>query len=231
MEFDFLLWPMLIPMVFPIFYCLKYKREALAEIVAIILTMVVIVIAYWPFSNLIITSQNIIAKFILFIIFPIIVLFIFKRDKSIFDLRKYGIKKVGLKKSLFLSMLFLPLMLGVTFAIKYVGGVTYDADVIGGSISFFESFTEEFFFRGILFVFLLSRTNLKIAYITSLASFILMHPQHLENYTNLFFISTIVQGILTIEIARRSENIAGAWILHGINRFFGIVIVPILLLS
>ncbi|MCK4332984.1 MAG: CPBP family intramembrane metalloprotease [Thermoplasmatales archaeon] len=95
-----------------------------------------------------------------------------------------------------------------------------------GIISFFEAFTEEFFFRGILFIFLLNRTNLKIAYITSLASFVLVHPQHL---TTIFLVATIVQGILTIEICRRSDNLTGTWLLHGINRFFIIAIVPLLL--
>ena len=51
-----------------------------------------------------------------------------------------------------------------------------------------------------------------------------MHPQHIQNYSNPFLISTIVQGFLTIEIARRSDNITGAWLLHGINRLFIIAI-------
>ncbi len=229
MNFNFFLLPMLVPMLLPLFYCVKYKRKSLAEIVAIILTMTFIVIPYRPLSNLIITSQNILVKLILFIILPIIILLIFKGDKSIFNPGQYGIRKDGLKKSLGICTLFLPIMLGVTFVIKYFNGTPYDADVFQGTISFFEAFSEEFFFRGILFIFLLSRTNLKIAYITSLASFILMHPQHLENYTNLFFITTIVQGVLTIEIARRSENITGAWLLHGVNRFFVLAIFPLLL--
>jgi hypothetical protein len=72
----------------------------------------------------------------------------------------------------------------------------------------------------------MSKTNLKIAYVTSLTSFILMHPQ---NFTNLFIVSTIVQGILTIEICRRSSNLTGAWIVHGTNRFFSIVLYPLLM--
>ena len=116
-------------------------------------------------------------------------------------------------------------MLIVTFLAKYMIGGILDANFSVGVVSFVESFTEEFFFRGILFIFLLSRTNLKIAYVTSLTSFVLMHPQ---NFTNPFIISTIVQGFLTIEICRRSKNLVGAWVLHGTNRFFSIVIIPIL---
>ena len=122
----------------------------------------------------------------------------------------------------------MPIMLAVTFVIQYVNGVFLDVDLLTGTISFFEAFTEEFFFRGILFIFLLNRTNLKIAYFTSLASFVLVHPQH---FTTIFIIGTIVQGILTIEICRRSDNLIGAWLLHGINRFFIIALFSFLLLN
>ena len=45
----------------------------------------------------------------------------------------------------------------------------------------------------------------------------------------IFFREKAPQGILTIEICRRSNNLTGAWLLHGINRFFIIAIVPLLL--
>jgi len=111
------------------------------------------------------------------------------------------------------------------FIAKYMIGGTLDGNFSLGVVSFAESFTEEFFFRGILFLFLMSKTNLKIAYVTSLASFVLMHPQ---NFANPFIISTIVQGFLTIEICRRSKNLVGAWVIHGTNRFFSIAIMPFL---
>lgn len=94
-------------------------------------------------------------------------------------------------------------------------------------MSFVEAFTEEFFFRGILFVLLTQKTNVKIAYITSLTSFTLMHPQNLMTF---FLISTLMQGILTVEIARKSQNILGAWLLHGSNRFFQLVLLPLIAL-
>jgi len=188
--------------------------------------MVIIVILYWPLATSLDTIASIAVKILLFVMLPIICLLFLKRDKSPLNLKQYGIKKEGLKKSLWLCVLFLPIMLVVTFSIKYINGMTGDADILLGTVSFFESFTEEFFFRGILFIFLLNRTNIKIAYITSLACFVLMHPQH---FTDIFIVGTIVQGILTIEITRRSENITGAWILHGMNRFFIIAVIPFLL--
>ena len=227
MEFNLFLWPMLVPMIAPLFYCFKYKKESLAEIGTITASMFLVVVLYWPLqsSNFLSTQTYTAVKFLLFVVLPVLCLLILKRNKSPLKLKQFGIKKEGTKKSLWLCILFLPIMLGVTIVIQYVNGVTLDVDLLTGTISFFEAFTEEFFFRGILFIFLLNRTNLKIAYFTSLASFVLVHPQHL---TTIFLIATIVQGILTIEICRRSDNLIGAWLLHGINRFFIIAIFPFL---
>lgn len=233
MLFDFFLWPMLIPMIIPIVYGIKYNRDSLLEICIITFTMIFIVVAYWPLTVGLNSSANIITKFLLFVLLPLAFLYITwkiknkqKKEKQSFTFNQYGITSVGFEKSLNLGLLFLPIMLLVTFLVKYMIGGSFDGDFSLGVVSFMESFTEEFFFRGILFIFLMSRTNLKIAYITSFASFILMHPQ---NFSNLFIISTMVQGFLTIEICRRSKNLVGAWVLHGTNRFFSIVIIPFIL--
>jgi len=231
--FDFLLWPMLIPMIIPLLYGIKYKRESLLEIIIITLIMIGIVIAYWPLTVGFNSSANIITKFLLFVLVPLLFLYLtFKirnkkrKEKLDFQFSQFGITSIGIEKSLKLGFLFLPLMLFVTFLAKYMMGGVFNPNFPLGVVSFVESFTEEFFFRGILFLFLMSKTNLKIAYITSLLSFILMHPQ---NFTNPFIISTIVQGLITIEICRRTRNLAGAWIVHGTNRFFSIVLYPLLM--
>jgi membrane protease YdiL (CAAX protease family) len=219
---------MLIPLLLPLFYCARYKRESLGEISTITGLMVLIVVLYWPLltSNFFFTYTYIAVKILLFILLLLGAFLLIKRNTSPLQGKWYGISKDGLKKSCFFFVFFLPIMLIVTFIIKYINGISLDADVAAGTLSFFEAFTEEFFFRGILFLVLLKKTNLTIAYLTSLASFTLMHPQ---NLTNIFIIGTIVQGILTIEIARRSKNIVGSWFLHGSNRFFELTIIPFLL--
>jgi len=231
MDFNFFLWPILIPMILPLYYCIKFKKESLKDVVYLIIIMVIIVFLYWPFLsiNFLSSYTYIIVKIILFCILPISFLLIFKRDKSIINLKNFGLGKKGFKKSILLFISFVPIMLFFTFIIKYLDATAYESNILFGITSFFESFTEEFFFRGILFIFLLSKTNIRIAYLTSLTTFILMHPQHFQNYSNLFFISTIIQGFLTTEIARRSENITGAWLLHGTNRFFITAIIPLLI--
>ncbi len=222
---------MLIPMIIPIFYSLKYNRESLLEIIIISLVMIGIVISYWPLTLGFNSSSNILTKFLLFVLMPILILYSTyrirnRRGKTDFQLYQFGINSNGIEKSLKLGFLFIPLILIVTFITKYIMGGTFDPNFPLGVVSFVESFTEEFFFRGILFLFLMSKTNLKIAYITSLGSFVLMHTQ---NFANPFIISTIVQGLITLEICRRSKNLTGAWIVHGANRFFSIAIYPLLM--
>jgi len=152
-----------------------------------------------------------------------------KSDESIFSWEYFGIESKGLEKSLKLGLLMLPIMLITTFLVTYIIGMKFYSDFPLGVVYFVESFTEEFFFRGILFLFLMRRTNLQVAYVTSFTSFVLMHSQYYINFINPFIIITIIQGFLTLEICRRSKNLLGAWVLHGTNRFFSIVIIPFLL--
>jgi membrane protease YdiL (CAAX protease family) len=228
MEINLFLWPMLIPMLIPLFFCIKFKKETFFEIVAITLVMVLIMLLYWPLvtSDIFSTYTYVGVKIILFLILPLVMFILIKRNTSPLHIAAYGIKKEGAKKSIVWFVLLLPMMLMTTGLIQYYQGVGWNADLIPGVISFFEAFTEEFFFRGILFIFLLQKSNMKIAYVTSLASFTLMHPQ---NLATIYIIGTIIQGILTLEIARRSKNILGAWMLHGSNRFFELVLLPLLM--
>lgn len=228
MEFDLFLWPMLLPLIVPLVFCAKFKRESFVDIGAIVLVMVLIVLFYWPLvtSTIFFSYTYIVTKYLLFVILPIISFVLIQRNITPFQLGRYGLKKQGVTRSLVWFLLFLPVMLVTTFIIHYISNGSWSAEVAAGIMSFFEAFTEEFFFRGILFVFLLKKTNLKIAYITSLTSFILMHPQ---NLTTLFIFVTVIQGFLTLEITRRSKNIIGAWFLHGSNRFFQFVLLPLCL--
>lgn len=225
-ELNFFLWPMLLPLIIPLVYCIKNKMTSCFEILLIAVIMIFIVIFYWPLTLNIQSPANIITKSILFVIVPLLILSLRLKDKK--DISKefelIGISKKNIKKSIVLGIIFLPIMLFITFLVQYyIVFPTSDSDVFIGIMSFIESFTEEFFFRGILFLFLMSKTNFKIAYITSLSCFILAHPQ---NLTSFFIISTIVQAILTLEICRRTRNLIGPWIVHGTNRFFSIAVLP-----
>jgi membrane protease YdiL (CAAX protease family) len=88
---------------------------------------------------------------------------------------------------------------------------------------FIEAFNEEFFFRGILLLYLLKITDIKIAYTTSVLAFILAHPQH---FNSLWLVSTSLQAILLVAVSYKTKNIIGPWISHGLNR-----ILPSLIIS
>jgi membrane protease YdiL (CAAX protease family) len=82
-------------------------------------------------------------------------------------------------------------------------------------IMFLDAFNEEFLFRGVLLLYLWKITDFKIAYATSVLSFILAHPQ---NFTSLYLISTAAQGILLGIVTYKTKNLIGPWISHGFNR-------------
>ena len=108
MEFDLFLWPMLIPMIIPLIYCVKYKREALIEIGIITLVMVLIVVLYWPLitSNLALTYLYPVVKVLLFVLLPLILFLVIKRDTSPFHGPLSGVTKTGIKKKLLLVYSF-----------------------------------------------------------------------------------------------------------------------------
>ncbi|MBU0497900.1 MAG: CPBP family intramembrane metalloprotease [Candidatus Thermoplasmatota archaeon] len=219
---------MLIPLILPIVYCIRWKKQSLPSLGIITLTMILIVILYWPLLQTTILGNHtyIIVKTLLFIILPLLLLIGIEYKKKKLTLSDLGIAKHGWHQSILSALIFLPLMLLATFSIYIITNTHITSDLFYGIESFFEAFTEEFFFRGILFLFLAKKTTLKIAYLTSLTCFILSHPQHI---TSLYLLTTTIQGILTLEICRRSKNLFGAWILHGTNRFFTIVILPLII--
>lgn len=227
MEFNFFLWPMLLPLLIPLIYCIKNKKDTLKDILSLILAILLIIILYWPLTTALISPANIFVKILLFTLIPYaLIKATHEHKKQPLNSAEFGIQKKGLKSSLKLGLILLPIMLLTTSIIRLYQGIGQNPDIVLGVISFIESFSEEFFFRGILFLYLAKKTNLHIAYITSFLCFILMHPQHLSN---LFILPTIIQAIITLEICRKTKNLAGAWLIHGANRTLSIAILPFLL--
>jgi len=132
---------MLIPMIIPIVYGIKYKRNSLLEICIITFTMVFIVVAYWPLTLGLQSSANIVTKFLLFVLMPLAFLYITWKiqKKQGYSFKRFGITEEGFEKSLKLGLLFLPIMLLVTFIVKYMIGGTLDGDFSLGVVSFVES--------------------------------------------------------------------------------------------
>ena len=224
----FFLWPMLVPMIIPIVYCWKYSRENLGKLWPIILSMVLIVALYTSlFDNLPVPYyiDYTTIKFIVFVFMPLAILYMWDRERTLKErLADFGIRKKGTEESLKLSAFVLPVMLASIAFTSFMLERSYNpSEPVNSIIMFFESFTEEFFFRGILFLYLWKFVDIRIAYITSMASFILMHPQY---FWGLAMLPGIVQGILTTIIAHRTKNLAGPWVLHGASRIFAMSFLP-----
>jgi len=210
----FPLFPLIFVLLIPFIYVLKKNRKELKSILLIIFCSVAVIIFY-PITpiltDLIPLFGYTIAKFILFVFLPIITIFYIERWhlKEIFS--NLGVSKKNIRKSVKYGILAAIVTIIITMSVSNANN-----DLIYRGILFFEAFTEEFFFRGFLFLYLIKKTDRKIAYATSILGFVLIHPQH---FTELFLISTLAQGILLTIVTDKTENMTGAWIGHGLNRF------------
>jgi membrane protease YdiL (CAAX protease family) len=222
----FFLWPMIVPIIIPLIFCYIWKKESLRDVLVIALCMLLIV-AFYMFLIKALDIPNIgytISKFILFVFIPLGIFTVYLKKDGFKDiLARFGVHTKGMKMSLLLCLALIPLMLIATTIISPARGAP--APWWFTTIMFFEAFTEEFFFRGIVFLYLWDNTNPWIAGFTSVASFTLLHPQYLGSIQ---ILGPIVQGVLTVIIVWKSKNIVGAWILHGANRVFGLSVLRFL---
>jgi len=205
--------PLLFALLIPIIYSL-WKRKELKSILLITLSAILL-IAFYPIvpylANLIPFFGYSIGKFLLFVLIPVVTIFYIEKWnlKKIFA--NLGVRRKNAGKSVYYGLIAAVITIIITILVT----TAINFDLAFRTIMFFEAFTEEFFFRGFLFLYLLTKTNRKVAYATSILGFILIHPQH---FTSLFLISTIAQGVLLTIVADKTKNIIGPWVSHGLNR-------------
>lgn len=217
MWFDpFTIAPMLFAMLIPIAFCLKCKNENLKKIVILSVFLVLVVLLY-PlvdyFSEIADDAGYFVGKSILFTIIPLIAIVYLEKSKTKEILIQLGVRKENLLTSVLLGLGALIITLFIVLSITWGNeGIT---SLSWNIIMFFEAFNEEFLFRGVLLLYLLSITDIRVAYITSVLAFLLAHPQH---FNSTFIIPTALQGILLGLVAYKTKNIIGAWISHGLNR-------------
>ncbi len=227
---DLFLWPTLLCLLIPIGYSFLNDKKCIKEILLISFILLVIVILYWPFM---VFFENIpyvgylLGKLLLFVIFPFIMFYLYIKyiNKKINigqTLSEFGVQRAGIKDSMQYFLILLPIMLFANFIV----GMGPDSPVQSwySGMMFMESFTEEFFFRGILFLYLWKLLDIRIAYATSIIGFVLLHPQY---FFEIGMLAGLVQGVLTCIISHKSKNIVGAWFLHGANRVFSLSIMPL----
>lgn len=198
----------------PLIYSAAWKRRELKSMALLFACGILMVILY-PLTSYLSVFMGRggypLAKLIIFVLLPIGAIYYIEGWKVGDILSRTGVGRENLGKSIIYGLGAAVVTITITFLLSTASGV----DLIWSAITFFESFTEEFFFRGVLLLYLMKKTNLKIAYVTSVISFIIVHPQ---NFSNLFLLSTTAQGILMGIVAYRTRNIIGPWIGHGLNR-------------
>ena len=154
MHIDLFLWPFLLPLLIPIVFAVVYRKQSITVSVLIFLTGSLIVILYWPVvsSDFFGRFTYLFAKMFLFILLPVFILKFGLRQNFKDIGYAVGIRRSGLQKSVVYFLMFLPVMLISSVVAIYVSmSATQYVDVLS-ILSFFEAFTEEFFFRGVLFL-------------------------------------------------------------------------------
>ena len=121
MDLDFFLWPLLLPLFYLVLYTFLKHRQLFRFSISIFISGVCIVGLYWPLLSFDFFQlfNYFIVKYLLFIFLPVLLIILLTR-KHVTDLIKSsGLQRKGWKNSIYLCILFLPIMLFVS------GGITY----------------------------------------------------------------------------------------------------------
>jgi len=207
---------MFFPLIIPLLYCAIWKKESFERVLVLSLIAFSMVVAYQVVIYLegkLSYYGYFLGKLIVFTAIPLIAISYFEKWSIRDALTRFGIRKEGMGKSIILGIgaLVITLLLGLIA----LWGQNAHVSLSWNAIMFLDAFNEEFLFRGVLILYLWKITDIKVAYATSIVSYMIVHPQH---YASLFMISTIAQGILLAIIAHKTKNIIGPWISHGLNR-------------
>jgi membrane protease YdiL (CAAX protease family) len=202
---------LLLGLLIPLVYALIFRRGSLRAVAVLYATGIVMVALYPLNSQLGFFGGYAALKALLFIILPMAALYCIERWNVREILANAGIRRKNSGRSIVFGLS----AAGVTVAITLLVATPIGFDAAWAVVMFLESMTEEFYFRGILLLYLARKTGMKVAYATSVISFIIIHPQ---NFSSLFIVSTAAQGILLAAIAQKTKNIIGPWVSHGLNR-------------
>jgi len=215
--------PMLFAFLIPMIYSLKWKKENIRKISIVTICSVFIVlfypIAFYLGEILDSILSYFIGKILLFTIMPLITIQYLEKWPIKTALNEIGIKKDKIGLSIFLGLGVLILTVSVILIIWW--SKLSPNSAYWNTILFVEAFNEEFFFRGVLLLYLWKITDIKIAYITSVLAFIFAHPQH---FNSLWLLSTSLQAILLGIVTFKTKNIIGPWLSHGLNRIIPSII-------
>jgi membrane protease YdiL (CAAX protease family) len=211
---EFPLALMAIVLLIPLAYCAVWRKTSLRKAAAIWLLGLIIVLLYPIVTYAFEHAGDLgyfLAKLAIFVLLPIGILAILEKWTPGTVLMRVGVRRENMGRSILYGLI----AAAITIAVTMIISTTTSVDLVSDTILFLDAFTEEFLFRGVLFLYLMTLIDWRVAFGTSVLAFVLVHPQ---NFTNLFIISTIVQALLLTWVAFKTENIIGCWISHGLNR-------------
>ncbi len=217
MPLDLGLFPvaLLLPvLLIPIAYCLGWHRMEARFVLGVCGCCVLVVLLYptvFYLSDALGILGYAIGKFVLFVGLPLAAVVYLERSHVRPALTKLGVQRPNVGKSLLLGILAALVMIVVTVLVTSAQPI----DLFIDGVLFVEAFTEEFLFRGVLFLYLATKTTPWVAYATSILGFIAIHPQNFEGW---FLVSTVLQAVLLAVVADRTHNLAGPWLAHGLTR-------------
>lgn len=221
---------MVVVLLIPVIYCAAWKKENLRKAAALWLLSLVIVLLY---PAVMYASENggnlgyFMAKLIIFVLLPIPVLMYLEKWTARSVMINVGVRRLNMERSIAYGLIAATITIAISLAISvYTNAGAGGLDAVWGSIMFLDAFTEEFLFRGVFFLYLMTLIDWRLAFITSVLAFVLVHPQYFIGTLSMFILVTITQAILLTWVAYKTKNIIGAWISHGLNR-----IVPQLVLA
>ncbi len=223
--------PMLIALLIPLFFTYLKQKQHLKKIATISIVSILIVLLY-PLVNSLnsILSNSIgyfIGKLIVFTILPAIAIIYLEKSNIIITLFQLGIRTNKLLLSILLGIGVLALTLSIS--LFFFTRTNINIQPIQLLFLFLDAFNEEFYFRGVLLLYLWRITNIKIAYSTATIAFILAHPQYLTlNTISWQLLTTALQGSLLGLVTYKTKNIIGPWISHGLNRILFVLLKALL---
>lgn len=173
------------------------------------------------------------SKILFFIIIPLIFIKLIKKESFKKALNYKKIDKNHLKLGIIFGFISFAIVLAAYFILKGfidMNGILEEMQtksritsgnfiLIGLYITFFNSFLEEFFFRGFIFLNLFKLNMKKTAYIYSSFLFGLYHIGIFKNWFNPILMILALIGLITIGfifnyLDTKSDNFINSWINH-----------------
>ncbi len=210
----------------PLVHGLGWNREQLRKVTGLVLVGMAVILLYPAvvfLSDALGVAGYAIGKFVLFVLLPLVALCYAESWDVKSFLKAVGVRRERLWRSVLYGLAALVVTVVAAVLIAIVLSLQPFLDLVWSLVMFFDAFSEEFLFRGILLLYLAGKVGLRVAYPTSILGFILAHPQYFMTpdfvpFLTIQIVPTILQAVLLAIVAARTQNIIGPWVSHGLNR-------------